>query len=77
MISSRSKQRFPYNGNVSAQLSDIRKDLAGLIDKEELFGQPLFEAWINELGPAAEGTSDVWDKCLEEVRRAELVIAAI
>jgi hypothetical protein len=74
MISSRSKQRFPYKGNVNAQLSDIRKDLAGFIEKEELFGQPLFEAWINELAPAAEGTSDIWDKCLEEVSRAELVI---
>ena len=75
MISSRSKQRFPYKGNVNAQLSDIRKDLAGFIEKEELFGQPLFEAWINELAPAAEGTEDIWDKCLDEVNRAELVIS--
>jgi hypothetical protein len=75
MISSRSKQHFPYKGNVNAQLSDIRKDLAGFIEKEELFGQPLFEAWINELAPAGEGTSDIWDRCLEEVTRAELVIA--
>jgi len=75
MISSRSKQRFPYKGNVNAQLSEIRKDLAGIIEQEELFGEPLFEAWINESAPAAEGTADIWDKCLGEVSRAELVIA--
>ncbi len=75
MISSRSKQRFPYGGNVNAQLSDIRKKLAGIIEKEDLFGEPLFEAWINELAPAAEGTDDIWDKCIEEVKKAELVIA--
>lgn len=27
------------------------------------------------MAPAAEGTSDIWDECLEEVSRAELVIA--
>jgi hypothetical protein len=75
MISSRSKQRFPYKGNVNAQLSDIRQELAGIIEKKELFGEPLFEAWINELSPAAEGTDDIWDKCIEEVSKAELVIA--
>jgi hypothetical protein len=75
MISSRSKQRFPYKSNDNAQLSDVRKDLAGIIEKEELFGEPLFEPWINELAPAAEGTEDIWDKCLDEVNRAELVIS--
>jgi hypothetical protein len=75
MISSRSKQNFPYKGKVDAQLSDIRKDLAAIIEKEELFGEPLFEAWINEVAPAAEGTADIWDKCIDEVRKAELVIA--
>src|ERR1035437_3807391 len=75
MISSRSKQSFPYRGNANAQLSDIRKDLAGIIEKEEVFGEQLFEAWINESAPAADGTADIWDKCIEEVNRAELVIA--
>jgi len=75
MISSRSKQSFPYRGNANAQLSDIRKDLAGIIEKEELFGEQLFEAWINESSTAADGTADIWDKCIEEVNRAELVIA--
>jgi hypothetical protein len=75
MISSRSKQSFPYRGNANAQLSDIRKDLAGIIEKEEVFGEQLFEAWINESSTAADGTADIWDKCIEEVNRAELVIA--
>ena len=34
MISSRSKQRFPYKGNVNAALTDIRKDLTAVIEKE-------------------------------------------
>lgn len=75
MVSSRSKQRFRYKRNDNAQLSDIRKDLAGIIEKEELFGERLFEPWINELAPAAEGTEDIWDKSLDEVNRAELVIS--
>lgn len=75
MISSRSKQRFPYKGSSDAELSDIRKDLAAIIEKESLFGESLFEAWINEVAPAAEASADIWDKCIDEVKKAELVVA--
>jgi len=47
----------------------------GSSKRKSYSGSTVFEAWINELAPAAEGTSHIWDKCLEEVRRAELVMA--
>ena len=53
MISCRRKPRFPYKGSADAQPSDIRRDLAAMIETEVLFGDPLFEARISETAPAA------------------------
>jgi hypothetical protein len=75
MISSRNNQKFPYKDNANATLSEIRADLAAQIEEERLFGEQLFEVWINEPAPAREGSEDLWEACLEEVRKAELVVA--
>ncbi|MCC6366147.1 MAG: hypothetical protein IT165_21730 [Bryobacterales bacterium] len=75
MISSRNNQKFPYKGNGNATLSEIRADLAAQIEEQRLFGEQLFEVWINEPAPAREGSEDLWEACLDEVRKAELVIA--
>lgn len=73
MISSRSKQPFPYGGNKQALLADVRKEIQADLEAEPMFGEQLFEVWINENAPS--DAADIWDKCLEEVRRADIVIA--
>jgi hypothetical protein len=72
MISSRSKQPFPYKGRTGL-LSEVREDLAALIRDEPLFAEPLFTLWINEPAPAAG--NDIWDECMARVQKADLLIA--
>jgi hypothetical protein len=74
MVSSRSKQRFKYKGDTGSLLSAVRTDLANIVEKEKLFGEELFEVWINEPAPALEASEDLWEACLDQVRRADLVI---
>jgi hypothetical protein len=73
MISSRSRQSFPYKGKNTSLLSEVREDLVAMIKAEPLFEQPLFEPWINE--PAAAATRDIWDECMAQVQKADILIA--
>jgi len=73
MISSRSNLLLPYKGKRDSLLSEVREDLVAAIRSESLFDQPLFDPWINEPAPAA--TSDIWDECIAEVRKADILIA--
>src|SRR5581483_9016969 len=74
MVSSRSNQKFPYKGNPDALLSDIRKDLADAVENQSIFDERLFDVWINERSSALELSDDLWAACLDEVRRADIVI---
>lgn len=73
MISSRCNDRFPQkSGRV---LSDIRKDLKKEIEALKVFGEPIFEVWINEDTPPQGGTWDSWDVCLQAVDDCDVLIA--
>lgn len=73
MISSRCNDHFPQkSGRV---LSDIRKDLKKEIEALEVFGEPIFEVWINEDTPPQGGTWDSWDVCLQAVDDCDVLIA--
>lgn len=74
MISSRNGDYETADGP-SFPLSRLRKSLQAEINAAGLFGQPLFECWINEVEPSKPATRDVWDECMREVRRAHIVIA--
>jgi hypothetical protein len=74
MISSRNRDYEPVDGP-SFPLSELRKSLQAEINVAGLFGQRLFECWINEVEPSKAATRDVWDECIREVRRAHIVIA--
>ena len=69
MISSRNNTEFD---NVS--LTKTRKELKEFIEKEKLFGKEMFKVWINEEEPPQSFDESIWDKCLKEVRRADIVI---
>jgi hypothetical protein len=44
------------------------------LEEISLFGEQLFDVWINELAPADEGSQDSWDTCLREVRDGDILI---
>jgi len=70
MISSRNNSEFD-----GESLSIIRAQLKEMIEKEKFFGKELFKVWINEEEPTQSFDEDIWDKCLKEVRQADVVIA--
>lgn len=73
MISSRCNDPISFGGT-EANLTDVRRKLKAVLENEALFGSQLYEVWINEDAPPAEGTSDSWDTCLRQVRAADLIL---
>ena len=55
MISSRCKDKIELRGH-DIEYSTLRKEIKEKIIAIALFGEPLFECWINEDSPASEGT---------------------
>lgn len=71
MISSQCKRAFPKGGRT---LTAIRQDIRDKLEAATLLGTPLFEVWVNEDAPAAGLEENSWDKCLTNVRRADILI---
>ncbi len=71
MISSQCHRAFPPDGRT---LTDIRRTLRDRIEAEQLFGQPAFTVWINEDAPAAGTEENSWERCLGQVRDADIVL---
>jgi hypothetical protein len=63
MLSSRCRDAFPKGG---PSLTQTRSELKAELEGISLLGEQLFDVWINELAPAAEGSQDSWDTCLRE-----------
>jgi hypothetical protein len=75
MISSRCIDPFPASGVTgSRKLSEIRMQLKREIEAEKLFGKEAFEVWINEDEPPEPGAQDSWDLCIEQARKADLIL---
>jgi hypothetical protein len=73
MISSRCSDPIEFGG-VQSKLSAVRLRLKEELEQVQLLGSPLFDVWINEDAPPAEGTDDSWEECLKQVRDADLVL---
>jgi hypothetical protein len=71
MLSSRCRDAFPKGG---PSLTQTRSELKAELEGISLLGEQLFDVWINELAPAAEGSQDSWDTCLREVRDSDILI---
>ncbi|NRF71497.1 DUF4062 domain-containing protein [Aquincola sp. S2] len=74
MISSRCKDYAAQAGGPFA-LASLRKQLKARIESEALFGQTPFQCFTNEHEPAKAASRDLWDECLQEIRRSHIVIA--
>lgn len=73
MISSRCNDSIGFDGKPT-KLTDIRVTLKQGLEGERLFGSQLYEVWINEDAPPAEGAADSWETCLQQVRIADIVL---
>lgn len=72
MLSSQCIEAFPAGSET--KLTDLRRDLKTEIESVEVLGRKVFEVWINEDAPPAEGTQDSWDTCLQAVRDCDVLI---
>lgn len=72
MLSSRCNDRFPADSDQT--LSNIREQVKREIEGTKLFGKQVFEVWINEDAPPADGMQDSWDACLQAVRDCDVLL---
>ena len=73
MISSRCNDRFPLEGKGARTLSEIRPDLKRDIEAIQVFGQSIYEVWINE-DATEDGSQPAWDHCMEQARDCDVFI---
>jgi hypothetical protein len=71
MISSQCRREFPKGGRT---LTEIRQEIRNRLEGATLLGEALFEVWINEDAPAAGLEQNSWEKCLFQVRQADILI---
>lgn len=74
MISSRCHDRIQKAGGGSIELSELRLRAKGVIERFQLFDRDTFECWIDEDEPTMSGSADVWDHCLDAVRRCDVLL---
>ena len=74
MLSSRCVDAIQLNGNAS-NFSAVRAKLKEELESTEIFDEMLFEVWTNEPAPAAAATADAWEHCMDQIARADIVIA--
>lgn len=71
MISSRCDDPFPSGS--SENLTETRRKLKKALQDATLFGQQLFEVWINEDAPAPP-SQDSWDACMRQVDASDILL---
>jgi hypothetical protein len=74
MISSRCSDPFPVAAKGTKRLSDYRAQLKTEIEAIRIFGQPIFEVWINEKA-AEDGSQQAWDHCMGQARDCDVFVA--
>jgi Domain of unknown function (DUF4062) len=74
MISSRNLDLIPGNKS-SLPLATVRKELQDELQNEQFLNRQLVEVWINEEAGAEDGSSDAWDRCMEQVDQADVLIS--
>ena len=72
MISSRCDDPFPSTGEVA--LSKIRREIRREIETATLFGETIYEVWINEETPPQGGRWDSWEVCIEAVKDCDILL---
>jgi hypothetical protein len=74
MLSSRNRDLLPDGKGGTVTLADVRRDLQTELQRQKFLGYQLLEVWINEEAGAESGDADIWDHCMDELDRADIVV---
>lgn len=74
MISSRCRDRFPLSRTGAKELTQVREDLKRDIESIAIFGQTVYEVWINELA-IEDASQQAWDHCMEQAKTCDIFIS--
>src|SRR4030095_16932646 len=74
MLSSRNNDLIPDGQGGTVPLRTVREDLQKELQGDKLLGFKLLEVWINEEAGAESGATDIWDTCMEQVDRADILV---
>jgi hypothetical protein len=69
-----SKNKAPFNEPGDKTLTELRREIKERLEAEKLLGDQLFEVWINEDAPAPGAVETATAHCLEQVRKANVVL---
>lgn len=73
MISSRCSTEI-IDGDLTAPLTEIRKELKDAMETELLFGVPLYEVWISEEPKNASAQESSWQECMNKAESADILL---
>lgn len=74
MISSRCLDRMKTAADGTTGFSALRLRAKKVIEGFQLFERDTFECWVHEDEPALDGGADFWEKCLDAVRHADVLL---
>jgi hypothetical protein len=73
MLSSRCSDKVMFEGKPQ-EISVLRRAIKAQLESIEIGEISFFKVWIHEDDPFQAGDADSWEKCLDKVRKADLVI---
>jgi hypothetical protein len=74
MISSRCDDFIKAEAGKKKKLTDLRRQAKEKIQAMKLFGHETFICWIHEDEPAAAADETIWEKCLRQAGRCQILI---
>lgn len=74
MLSGRNRDLIPDRAGGGVTLSEVRRTLQEELQREVFLGYQLLDVWINEEAGAESGDADIWDHCMDELDRADIVV---
>ena len=74
MISSRCQDKIRKSESASVEISELRLKAKSVIEGTQLFDRDTFECWVHEDEPTMDGSADIWDHCLDAVRRCDVLL---
>lgn len=74
MISSKNNSKIEFDGQ-EVTLSEVRQKLKRELEQETLLGEDIFDVWINEDASPGGGDEDAWERCMREVKKADVLLS--
>lgn len=73
MLSSRSSDKVMLQGKLQ-EMSVLRRAIKAQLESLKMGEVSFFKVWIHEDDPFQPGDADSWEKCMENARKADLVL---